>query len=71
MSITALPVLARILTDHRVETSKTGTLALTQATRVRLEQLLTELVSCNGGRFTRHFQIPAGQRLIGTRRACK
>ncbi|GLZ37791.1 cation:proton antiporter [Actinokineospora sp. NBRC 105648] len=31
ISITALPVLARILTDHNVETSQTGTLALTVA----------------------------------------
>jgi len=31
VSITALPVLARILTDHGVETSETGTLTLTAA----------------------------------------
>jgi hypothetical protein len=31
----------------------------------------TPLVSRNGGHFTRHSQIPAGQRLIGTRQACK
>ncbi|HKS47050.1 MAG TPA: cation:proton antiporter [Amycolatopsis sp.] len=31
VSVTALPVLARILTDHRVETSETGTLTLTVA----------------------------------------
>jgi hypothetical protein len=36
-----------------------------------LNKICTLLLSCNGGRFTRHFQIPAGQRSIGTRRACK
>jgi K+:H+ antiporter len=66
VSITALPVLARILTDHRVETSETGTLALTVAAigDGLAWGTLTVILAAAGARDTTELFVRAGLAIL-------